>query len=61
LRAAKRAGHEVLTVGEFSRIVRVSTAKTRRLILAGALPGFRIGREFRIPVAQVQALLGGKR
>jgi excisionase family DNA binding protein len=60
---AERAGrrHVVLTVREVSGLLRVSTPKTRRLILAGDLPGFRIGREFRIPVAQVQALLGGQR
>jgi excisionase family DNA binding protein len=62
VRGAERTGHVVvLTVREFSGMFRVSAAKTRRLILAGDLPGFRIGREFRIPMSQVQALLGGKR
>jgi len=57
-RGAERAGHVVFTVREVAGILRVSPAKTRRLILIGALPGFRLGREFRVPVSQVQALLG---
>jgi excisionase family DNA binding protein len=63
LQGAERAGrrHLVLTVREFAGMFRVSTAKTRRLILAGDLSAVRIGREFRIPVSEVQALLGTKK
>lgn len=44
---------EVLTAQEAAEILRLSEATVRRLIRQKKLPGAKIGRDYRIPKAQL--------
>lgn len=44
---------KLLTAQEAAQLLRLSEATVRRLIRQGKLPGTRIGRDYRIPRAQL--------
>jgi excisionase family DNA binding protein len=46
------------TVGEVSRILRLSRMATYRAVCSGQIPSVKIGRAVRVPVAAVKAILG---
>jgi excisionase family DNA binding protein len=46
-----------LTVAEVAEMMRVSTMTIYRMVKAGELPAVRFGRSYRIPQADVEALL----
>ncbi|MEO0260575.1 MAG: helix-turn-helix domain-containing protein [candidate division WOR-3 bacterium] len=48
---------EFLTVEEVAELLRVSTRTVQRLLKEGGLPGVRIGRQWRIPRAELLAHL----
>jgi excisionase family DNA binding protein len=47
----------LLTVAEVARTLRVSNMTVYRLIKAGALPALRVGKNYRIREADLQAFL----
>lgn len=50
----------LLTVAEVAAIMRVSTMTVYRLIKAGELASFRVGRSYRIPEDAVDRYLGNR-
>ena len=50
---------EFLTVEEVAGLLRVSTRTVQRLLAEGQLPGVRVGRQWRIPRAELLAYLRG--
>ncbi|MQF70493.1 helix-turn-helix domain-containing protein [SAR202 cluster bacterium AD-812-D07_MRT_10900m] len=57
LEVQKSQAHEVLTVGEAARLLRVSEKTLYRLISAGSFPVLRFGRAIRIPRAVIETML----
>ena len=53
----KPQAHEVLTVGEAARLLRVSEKTIYRLITTGSIPVLRFGRAIRIPRAVIETML----
>ncbi len=53
---------EVLTVEEAATYLKVSTSLVRRLVRAGTIGGFRVGREWRIEKGELMRYMreGGK-
>ena len=51
--------HELLTPEEAARYLRVNPQTVYRLLRSGALPGFKVGRQWRIREADLVACLGG--
>jgi len=49
---------EFLTVEEVAKLLRISVRTVQRLLKGGELPGVRIGRQWRIPRAELMARLG---
>ena len=50
---------QFLTVDEVAELLRVSSRTVQRLLAEGKLPGVRIGRQWRIPRAELLAYLRG--
>lgn len=50
---------EFLTVEEVAELLRVSSRTVQRLLKEGKLPGVRVGRQWRIPRAELLAYLRG--
>lgn len=48
---------EFLTVEEVAELLRVSVRTVQRLLAEGKLPGVRVGRQWRIPRAELVAHL----
>ena len=48
---------EFLTVDEVAELLRVSARTVQRLLKEGKLPGVRVGRQWRIPRAELVAYL----
>jgi len=47
----------LLTVAEVAEVLRVSTMTVYRLIKAGELPAFRVGKNYRIQESELEAFL----
>ncbi|WP_127480587.1 helix-turn-helix domain-containing protein [Nocardioides pantholopis] len=52
---------DFLTVPEVAQRLRVNPATVRRWIEAGTIPAVKIGRSYRVELAQVQAVIDGHR
>ena len=50
---------ELMTTKEVAAALRVSTPTVRKLVATSELPGFRVGKCYRIPSAAVAKILEG--
>ena len=53
--------HELLTCEEAAAYLRVHPRTVTRLLTAGKLPGVKIGRQWRLRKADLEAYLAGER
>jgi len=51
------SSHEFMTVAEVAERLRVSERTVRQLIMRGELPAIKIGKEWRIARAELEAFL----
>ncbi len=51
------AQHQLLTVEEAAAYLRVTPPTVYRLLRAGKLPGVKVGRQWRVRLADLEALL----
>jgi excisionase family DNA binding protein len=57
----EHAMNEVFTVAEAAAMLKVDTSTLQRKLRAGTLGGFRIGTDWRIPKADLDAFIAGNR
>ena len=50
--------HSYLTSGDVTRLLRVDKSTVYRMAEDGRLPGFRVGRQWRFPVSDIEEALG---
>ena len=49
---------ELLTVKEAAELLKISRVQVRRVIQNGELAAFKVGREYRIPLASIKEFIG---
>lgn len=49
---------ELLTVKEAAELLKISRVQVRRMIQNGELAAFKVGREYRIPLASIKEFIG---
>jgi len=54
---SKELDHEILTVAEAAKWLRLKKTKTYELVYQGVIPSFRLGRTIRIPKSGLLALV----